>query len=130
MALFRTKNGEVEERLRENQPFIQLLAWVKEFHFGRDFEKPLYSAFAVVRDVEIFVPMDRSRMEEEAKRLQKEISKIEKESVFVMKKLSNEQFLSKAPPLVVQEVKEKALEFHSQREKLEESLNKIKEMLE
>jgi len=130
MALFRTKNGEVEERLRENQPFIQLLAWVKEFHFGRDLEKPLYSAFAVVRDVEIFVPMDRSRMEEEAKRLQKEISKMEKESAFVMKKLSNEQFLSKAPPSVVQEVKEKALEFHSQREKLEESLIKIKEMLE
>jgi len=129
MALFRTKNGEVEERLRENQPFIQLLAWVKEFHFGRDLEKPLYSAFAVVRDVEIFVPMDRSRMEEEAKRLQKEISKMEKESAFVMKKLSNEQFLSKAPPSVVQEVKEKALEFHSQREKLEESLMKIKEML-
>jgi len=130
MALFRTKNGEVEERLRENQPFIQLLAWVKKFHFGGDLEKPLYSAFAVVRDVEIFVPMDRSRMEEEAKRLQKEISKMEKESAFIMKKLSNEQFLSKAPPLIVQEVKEKALEFHSQREKLEESLNKIKEMLE
>ena len=79
----------------------------------------------VVRDVEIFVPMDRSRMEEEAKRLQKEILKIEKESAFVIKKLSNEQFLSKAPPEVVQEVKEKALEFRTQREKLEESLNKI-----
>jgi valyl-tRNA synthetase len=129
IVLFRTKNGEVEERLRENQPFIQLLAWVKKFHFGGDIEKPLYSAFAVVRDVEIFVPMDRSRMEEEAKRLQKEISKIEKESAFIMKKLSNEQFLSKAPPWIVQEVKEKALEFHSQRDKLEESLNKIKEML-
>ena len=130
IVLFRTKNGEAEGRLRENQPFIQLLAWVKKFHFGGDLEKPLYSAFAVVRDVEIFVPMDRSRMEEEAKRLQKEISKMEKESAFIMKKLSNEQFLSKAPPLIVQEVKEKALEFHGQREKLEESLNKIKEMLE
>ncbi len=129
IVLFRTKNGEVEERLRENQPFIQLLAWVKKFHLGGDIEKPLYSAFAVVRDVEIFVPMDRSRMEEEAKRLQKEISKIEKESAFIMKKLSNEQFLSKAPPWIVQEVKEKALEFHSQRDKLEESLNKIREML-
>jgi len=129
IVLFRTKNGEVEERLRENQPFIQLLAWVKKFHFGGDIEKPLYSAFAVVRDVEIFVPMDRSRMEEEAKRLQKEISKIEKESAFIMKKLSNEQFLSKAPPWIVQEVKEKASEFHSQRDKLEESLNKIREML-
>jgi valyl-tRNA synthetase len=66
-------------------------------------------------------------MEEEVKRLQKEIMKIEKESAFIMKKLSNEQFLSKAPPEVVQEVKEKALEFRAQREKLEESLNKIKE---
>jgi len=68
-------------------------------------------------------------MEEEAKRLQKEILKIEKESALVMKKLSNEQFLSKAPPEVVQEVKEKSLEFRTQREKLEESLNKIKGML-
>ena len=73
--------------------------------------------------------MDRARMEEEAKRLQKEILKIEKESAFVMKKLSNEQFLSKAPPDVVQEVKEKAGEFISQREKLEGSLVKIREML-
>ena len=129
-VLFRTRTEEVEGKLRENQSFIQFLALVKEFKFGRDLEKPLYSAFVVVRDVEIFVPMERSRMEEEAKRLQKEILKIEKEGAFVMKKLSNEQFLSKAPPEVVQEVKEKALEFRTQREKLEESLVKIKERLE
>ncbi len=128
-VLLRTKSEGVEKRLRENQSFIQFLALVNEFKFSRDLEKPLYSAFVVVRDVEVFVPMERSRMEEEAKRLQKEIIKIEKESGFVMKKLSNEQFLSKAPPEIVQEVKEKALEFSSQREKLEESLNKIKEML-
>jgi len=128
-VLFRTRTEEVERKLRENQSFVQFLALVKEFKFDRDLEKPLYSAFVVVRDVEIFVPMERSRMEEEAKRLQKEILKIEKEGAFVMKKLSNEQFLSKAPPEVVQEVKEKALEFRTQREKLEESLNKIKEML-
>jgi len=128
-VLLRTKSKKMEKRLRENQSFIRFLALVKEFQFGRDLEKPLYSAFVVVRDVEIFVPMDRSRMEEEARRLQKEIVKIEKESGFVMKKLSNEQFLAKAPPKVVQEVKEKALEFRSQCEKLEESLNKIREMI-
>jgi len=128
-VLFRTRTDEAESKLRENQSFIQFLALVKEFKFGREIEKPLSSAFVVVRDVEIFVPMERSRMEEEAKRLQKEILKAEKESAFVMKKLWNEQFLSKAPPEVVQEVKEKALEFRAQREKLEESLNRIKEML-
>jgi len=129
VALFRTKREDVEKRLRENQSFIQSLALVNQFKFGQDLEKPLYSAFVVVRDIEIFVPMDRSRMEEEAKRLQKEILKIEKESAFVMKKLSNEQFLSKAPREVVEEVKAKASEFRSQREKLEESLNKIKKMI-
>jgi valyl-tRNA synthetase len=126
-VLFRTKNESLERRLREYQAFVQFLALVEEFQFGKDLEKPQYSAFTVVREVEIFVPMGRSRMEEEVKRLQKEIMKIEKESAFIMKKLSNEQFLSKAPPEVVQEVKEKALEFRAQREKLEESLNKIKE---
>jgi valyl-tRNA synthetase len=125
----RTKSEEEEKRLRENQSFIQSLALVKHFELGRDLEKPLHSAFGVVRDVEIFVPMERSQMEEEAKRLQKEILKIEKESVFIMRKLSNDQFLSKAPPEIVQEVKEKALEFRTQREKLEQSLGKIKEMI-
>ena len=128
-VLLRTKNEAEDKRLGENQSFIRALASVKDIEFGRDVEKPIHSAFAVVRSVEMFVPMERSRMEEEAKRLQKEILKIEKESGLVVKKLSNEQFLSKAPPEVVQEVKEKALEFHTQREKLEESLNKIKEML-
>jgi valyl-tRNA synthetase len=128
-VLIRTKAEGMERMLRENQSFIQFLALVKEFKFGRDFEKPLYSAFVAIRGVEIFVPMERSRMEEEARRLQKEILKIEKESAFVIKKLSNEQFVSKAPPEVVQEVKEKALEFRTQREKLEESLHKIREML-
>jgi valyl-tRNA synthetase len=128
-VLFRTKAEAVERILQENQSFIQFLALVKEFKFGWDLQKPVYSAFVVIRDVEIFVPMERSRMEEEAKRLQKEILKIEKESGLVMKKLSNEQFLSKAPPEVVQEVKEKSLEFRTQREKLEEGLNKIKGML-
>jgi valyl-tRNA synthetase len=46
-----------------------------------------------------------------------------------MKKLSNQQFLSKAPPEIVQEVKEKALEFNTQLKKLEENLNKIKERI-
>ncbi len=128
-VLIRAKSDEVVRKLQEQQLFIQFLASVKELDIGQHIEKPVYSAYTVVRDVEIFVPMDRARMEEEAKRLQKEILKIEKESVFVTKKLANEQFLLKAPPDVVQEVKGKAAEFRSQREKLEESLTRIKAMI-
>jgi valyl-tRNA synthetase len=125
VALLRSKNEEVRKTLCDHQAFIQALARVREIVLGQDLEKPLYSAFVVVRDVEIFVPMDRSRMEEEKKRLQKEIQKIEKEIAFVGKKLSNEQFLAKAPPEVVQEEKEKASQYQAVRKKLEENLAKV-----
>jgi len=125
----RTNSEEAERRLRNQESFIRFLAQAGQLNVGKDIERPLYSAYALVRDVEVFVPMDRARMEEEARRLQREILKIEKESAFVIKKLSNEQFLSKAPPEVVREVKGKALEFRSQREKIEENLVKIREML-
>jgi valyl-tRNA synthetase len=123
------KRPEIKERLLRDQGFIKNLAKVRNIRFLEELERPAYSAFAVVRDVELFVPMDRSKMEEEAKRLQKEIMKIEKEIAFVNQKLSNEQFLSKAPPDVVQEEKEKALQYQAVRGKLQENLKKIEEAL-
>ena len=128
-AFLRTKDFEIEKKLQRNCSFIQNLAKVNEIRIGDQVEKTAYHAFAVVREVEIFIPMDRSRVEEEAKRLEKEISKIEKEITFVNKKLSNEQFLSKAPRDVVDEMREKALQYQAIQNKLEESLRKIKEIL-
>ena len=128
-VLLRTKDLEIQKRLQKNQSFIQYLAKVNEIRMGKEIEKAGDNAFAVVRDIEIFVPMERSRMEEEARRLQKEILRIEKEIAFVSKKLSNEQFLSKAPKDVVNQEKEKALQYQSTQNKLEESLKKIKEVL-
>jgi valyl-tRNA synthetase len=129
VCILRTKDGGDEQRLRRNQSFIENLARVREVRFGHDLDKPVYSAFAVVRNIEIRVPMERSRVEEEAKRLQKEILKLEKDIAFVGKKLSNEQFLARAPADVVEEEKAKASEYRTRREKLEENLRKIRESL-
>ena len=130
VTLLRTRSRETQVRLKRNESFIQNLAKVKEVMIGEKIEKPQYGAFNVIRDIEIFVPMDRSRMEEEGKRLQKEIQKIEKDILFVEKKLSNEQFLSRAPKDVVEEEKGKATQYRERRSKLEESLKKIKDALE
>ncbi len=128
-VLVRVKTEALIQRLRRQAPLIQFLALADSFSVGQEIEKPLYYAYAVVKEVDLYVPMSRARMEEEAKRLKKEILKMEKESQFILKKLSNDQFLSKAPPEVVHEVKMKASAFRSQREKLEESLAKVMEML-
>jgi valyl-tRNA synthetase len=128
-ALLRATNSEIEKKLKRNLSFIQNLARVNEIKVVEEIKKTGYHAFAVVRDIEIVVPMDRSRVEEEARRLQKEILKIEKEIASVNRKLSNEQFLSKAPMEVVNQEKEKALQYQSVQNKLEGSLKKIKEAL-
>jgi valyl-tRNA synthetase len=128
-ALLRTKGKGNKESIQRNHLFIQNLAKVKSLRVLERVQRPPYSAFAVVRNVEIFVPMDRSKIEEEGKRLQKEISKIEKEIAFVGRKLSNEQFVSKAPPHVVEEEKEKAAQYQALRGKLEQNLKKIEEAL-
>ncbi|MGQ9645489.1 MAG: valine--tRNA ligase [Thermodesulfobacteriota bacterium] len=128
-ALLRVKGKRDKERLQRNDVFIQNLAKVKSLKILERVQRPAYSAFAVVRKVEIFVPMDRSKIEEEGKRLEKEISKVDKEIAFVGRKLSNEQFVSKAPPDLVQEEREKAAHYRALRGKLEESLKKIEEAL-
>ncbi len=128
-ATLRVHGREDEERLQRNLPFIRTLAKVRNVRIAGDIQKPPYSAFAAVRNVEVFVPMDRSKIEEEGRRLQKEISKIEKEIAFVGRKLSNEQFLLKAPPEVVREEKEKAERYQALRMKLEENLRRIREAL-
>jgi valyl-tRNA synthetase len=128
-VFLRPKDRTSEEQLREVEKFIQVLAKVNKLTISGTSERPPFSAFAEVRGVEIFVPMDRSRMEGEILRLQKEMGKIEKDIAFVRKKLSNEQFVSKAPPEVVEEEKEKALQYQTLRQKLEESIRRIKETL-
>jgi len=125
----RAQDDEPLERLERNRLYIERMVKADRVEIGKDTEKPPLSAFAVVRGVELFVPMDRPRMEEELKRLQKEIVKIEKEMAFVSRKLSNEQFIAKAPAHVVEEEREKAAQYEAIRAKLEESSRKIREVL-
>jgi valyl-tRNA synthetase len=61
----------------------------------------------------------------EARRLEKEIRKVEKDVEFVDRKLSNDEFISKAPAEVVEKVKAKRKALLVRDRKLRESLGKI-----
>jgi valyl-tRNA synthetase len=129
-VLVRTEEeSKIKERIQRNQVFIETLARVKELRIGKDLRRPPCSAFVQVQEAEIFIPMDPSRMESEKRRLQKEIAKVEKEIAFVNRKLSNEQFLAKAPPEVVSEEKSKVADYQLLKSKLEENLRKVQEAL-
>ena len=83
----------------------------------------------VAGDVEIVVPLKGLvDVEEEEKRLTKEIGKIDKDIEFLGKKLENPSFVERAPADVVAKEREKLAEFANKKRLLEESLVKIRRL--
>jgi valyl-tRNA synthetase len=92
--------------------------------------KPKSAATAVAQDVEIFLPLKGViDFAEEEKRLKKEIGKTMKDLDSVNKKLSNEDFLAKAPEDIIEKEKVKAGDLKEKQEKLEKGLNRIRKLV-
>ncbi len=81
--------------------------------------KPAQSAGTVVKTVEVFVILkDILDFDSEARRLEKELSRLEKEFGVTQKKLLNEDFLQKAPADVIEKEREKGIRLGEKIEKL------------
>jgi valyl-tRNA synthetase len=94
-------------------------------------KKPKLAAGTLVSGIEVYVVLkDILDFDSEVKRLQKEISKLEKEWSFTQKKLSNEDFLGRAPSEVIEKEREKAARLGEKMEKLKHHLQVINEIRE
>jgi valyl-tRNA synthetase len=123
--------GSIESLLlmRHNEGAIASLTRVADLAIGRDIEKPEDASIQVAGDVQIFVPLKGIvNVEEEEKRLRKEIARIDKDIDFLAKKLENPSFVKRAPVEVVAREQEKLTEFSDKRRLLEESLVKLKRL--
>ncbi len=118
-ALLKTKTLE-EDQIN----YIKTLAKVDNLKFGNDITKPKASASYVLKDCEIFIPLEGLiNLDIEKERLQKEIKRLEGALIGVNKKLSNERFVNNAPKEVVEKEKAKKTDW-------ENSLNKLKSILD
>jgi valyl-tRNA synthetase len=112
--------------LTENARLIEVLARLSAYSFT-DGEAPEGAATAVVGDLEIYVPLKGNvDFDEEEKRLSKEIAKVEKDLIFLKKKLANKDFIARAPEAVVAKDRKKAEELESKKSTLEEGLERMK----
>ncbi len=103
--------------------YIKKLAKVDKITVDKNLSKPKASASAVVKDVEIYIPLEGLiDLNVERNRLQKEISRLEGSLTAIVKKLSNEKFVNNAPKEIVEKEKAKKQDW-------EQSLNKLKEIL-
>jgi valyl-tRNA synthetase len=123
-------NAERREVLSEHMSYIQNLAKASLVTVSDQVQKPESAATGVAHEVEIFIPLKGIiDFTEEERRLNKEINKIKKERATVTKKLSNESFLSKAPPDIITKEKNKEQDLGEKQEKLETSLNRIRKLI-
>ena len=106
--------------LDSQRDFIRRVGFVGELSLGPDQEKPAGSVSFVDGGLEIFVTLGGLvDLTSESKRLEKELSKSEKQLAGVIRTLSNQGFLAKATPEVVAKKNE-------QRDELELTIQQLK----
>jgi valyl-tRNA synthetase len=114
---------EEEQVLMENIPHVSALGKVEGFSVVSHSPKPEASATAVFEDIQIHVLLKGVLdFEEEKKRIKKEITKLEKDLGLSNRKLANADFLEKAPPNIIEEVREKVNNLTGKLKKLHQNL--------
>jgi valyl-tRNA synthetase len=107
--------------------YIKKLARVEEIRVSEAITKPKASASAVIKNCEIYVPLEGLiDIEVEKNRLQKEITRLEGVLVGIDKKLSNVKFVSNAAAEVVEKERMKKKDVEANLIKVREIFDNLK----
>ncbi|MBC8288368.1 MAG: valine--tRNA ligase, partial [Nitrospinae bacterium] len=129
-ALIKTRHADLEAILKKHSDFICELARVDQITIGPDIEKPKVSASSVLGEMDLIIPLEGMMdFEEERNRIEKELKKIEKDLIFLDKKLSNPNFVKKAPADVIEKDEKRKTTLSEKQAKLEIHLKTIEQAI-
>ncbi|MCD6309393.1 MAG: valine--tRNA ligase [Candidatus Eremiobacteraeota bacterium] len=92
-------------------------------------DRPRAALSALVEDIHIYMPMDEEFLQMEIERLDKEIQRISSDLTRVEKKLHNQQFIQKAPPVIVEKERNRADILSEKLNSLHERLHMLEDMI-
>ncbi|KGJ89338.1 valine--tRNA ligase [Thalassotalea sp. ND16A] len=116
-------------RLNDNKPFLSALAKLESIEVLSDDDNGPVSATAVIGDMSVLIPMaGLIDKDAELARLSKAIEKLNKDVQRTRGKLSNDNFVSKAPAAVIAKEQEKLTDAESMIATLGEQLETIKNL--
>ena len=114
------------DSLCKNENYLQRLAKLNDIQFGENIAKPPQSATAVVKGLEIFVPLaGLIDINKEVERLEKQIQDMEGRLNAVSRKLDNTNFVERAPEDVITHERNKMQNYQDDLTKLQENLNSL-----
>jgi valyl-tRNA synthetase len=119
----KVEKKETQKLLEENKDHILTLGRIEKLEVGIKTKKPRFSATAVAKDFEAYIPLEGIiDIDTERIKLEEEIFRLKELLVGVDRKLANEDFLKKAPGPIVQKEKSKKEDYQKLIEKLEKNL--------
>ena len=125
-ALLKTRHTNLETTLIKYSDLICELARLDQITIGPKIEKPRVSASSVLGEMDLIIPLEGMMdLEEERGRVEKELKKIEKDLIFLDKKLSNPNFVKKAPVEVIEKDEKRKATLSDKQAKLEIHLKTI-----
>jgi valyl-tRNA synthetase len=125
-AIVNVARKDMADHLEKAAVYVKTLSRLCELRIGESEKKPKAAATGVIRDAEVYVPLEGIiDLTQERDRLQKEIAKISKDIEVFSNKLSNRNFVDKAPKEVVEKDTAKLEDFKAKRDKLEQSLKML-----
>ena len=123
------KDEAVEATLVDNKAYIERFCNPSDLTIGVGVQAPGQAMSAVVTGAEIFLPLEGLiNVEEEIARLEKEEKKWIGEVKRVEGKLSNERFVSKAPEAVVEEERQKQVDYNAKLEAVRRQIEELRNM--
>ena len=114
------------EFINKNSELIIALARLDSYSAGSSVQKPSKSAAAVIHGMELYIPLGGLvDLDKESLQLNKRKTKIELLLSDIKKKLSNENFVSRAPEDIVKREQDKMIELKDELEKIDSNLNML-----
>ncbi len=121
------KNQSVEQEINPLIDLIKSLSNIENFNIGLEKIKTDNSAVAVCKSVELYIPLgDLVDKEEELAKLNKRLSELDSLILSIENKLSNDEFVSKAPDNIVSGEKNKLNDFLIERTKILSNIEVLK----
>jgi len=125
-ALVKTQDDEVQKTLQDQSLYIKELAHLEHLETGSSIAKPKVFASSVLGVMDLIIPLEGVMdLQEERNRVEKELKKIEKELILLGKKLSNPNFLKKAPAEVIEKDGQRKKVLSEKQAKLQNHLKSI-----
>jgi valyl-tRNA synthetase len=88
------------------------------------------AASSVIDGMDLIVPLEGMMdFAEEKNRIEKELKKIEKDSIVLTRKLSNQSFVQKAPPEVIEKDRQRMLALSEKQARLMDHMKTVEQAL-